>query len=107
MALQHLMHQALLVLEVVIELAFAGPRGVDDLVWTCRPNPLFVKQVGSCLDDPKLRLGSSSCTRFHSSPLANRSPAFIGAARRPALTLLTSILCGRLRAAYAGKPAAS
>src|SRR5262249_57171375 len=41
--LQHLVNEAVLVLEVVIELALAGPRRLDDLVRARRRDALFVK----------------------------------------------------------------
>jgi hypothetical protein len=53
-----LQYQALLVLEIVVELPLPGSGSFDDLIWARRSKSLFVKQLGSSPDDPKSRLGS-------------------------------------------------
>src|SRR5258708_26384903 len=56
--LQHLVNETFLVLEIVIELALAGIRRLDDLIGTGGADPLFVKQIGGGLDDAKPRIGA-------------------------------------------------
>jgi hypothetical protein len=48
---KHLVHQALLVLEIVVKLTLPGARSFDDFVGAGEMNPLFMKQVGRDLDD--------------------------------------------------------
>src|SRR5262249_40336253 len=71
-ALQDLVHQTLLVLEVVIKLALSGPGKFHDLIRARCPNPLFVKQLGSSSNNPEPRLSPFRRVHFHALPSRSR-----------------------------------
>src|SRR5216684_4089270 len=65
MRLEYLMHQTLLVFEVVIELALAGSGGFDNLVRAGKVHSLLVKQVSRRPNYPTFRFRSGRIVSLH------------------------------------------
>src|SRR5262249_43292528 len=63
---QDLMHEALLVLEVMVELPLPGSGRLDDLVGARGRDSLLVEEVRRRAEDPPSRLVASSRARCHS-----------------------------------------